>query len=78
MANLIGQTIDQVTHPDDAHVFFSAHGVPVSYVEEAGDPYQKEIEDCAALIMGNLNRSISYSLAYQSRVGPVGVVATLC
>lgn len=71
MANLIGKTIDQLENPHQAHVFFSAHGVPVSYVEEAGDPYQREIEDCAALIMRRLNRPNAYTLAYQSRVGPV-------
>ena len=71
MAQLIRQTLDQVNHPDDAHVFFSAHGVPISYVEEAGDPYQREIEDCTALIMGQLNCPNPYTLAYQSRVGPV-------
>ena len=71
IANLIGQTIDQLEDPQQAHVFFSAHGVPVSYVEEAGDPYQREIEDCAALIMKQLNRDHPYTLAYQSRVGPV-------
>ena len=71
MANLIGKTIDQLDQPHQAHVFFSAHGVPVSYVEEAGDPYQHEIEDCAALIMKQLNRPNDYTLAYQSRVGPV-------
>ena len=26
--------------PDDVELFFSAHGVPLSYVEEAGDPYK--------------------------------------
>jgi ferrochelatase len=71
MAHLIDRTLDQVPQPDQAHVFFSAHGVPVSYVEEAGDPYQQEIEDCVALIMNKLNRPNAYSLAYQSRVGPV-------
>ncbi len=71
MAQLIAQEIDQLPHPEQAHVFFSAHGVPVSYVEEAGDPYQREIQDCAALIMRTLNRPNPYTLAYQSRVGPV-------
>jgi ferrochelatase len=71
MANLIAKTLDQVKNPQTAHVFFSAHGVPVSYIEEAGDPYRKEIETCAALIMKTLNRSNPYKLAYQSRVGPV-------
>ena len=71
MADLIAQQLDQSGDPEHVHIFFSAHGVPVSYVEEAGDPYQREIEDCTALIMKTLNRSNDYTLAYQSRVGPV-------
>ena len=71
MADLIAQQLDQLEQPDQAHIFFSAHGVPVSYVEEAGDPYQTEIENCTALIMKTLNRPNPHTLAYQSRVGPV-------
>ena len=71
MAELIAQELDQCPNPDEAHIFFSAHGVPKSYVEEAGDPYEQEIEECTALIMQTLNRPNLYTLAYQSRVGPV-------
>lgn len=71
MAQLIAQQLDQLDAPDQAHIFFSAHGVPLSYVEEAGDPYQREIEECVELIMRTLNRPNAYTLAYQSRVGPV-------
>ncbi|MEW6493218.1 MAG: ferrochelatase [Cyanobacteriota bacterium] len=71
MAQLIANELDQFSHPDSVHIFFSAHGVPSSYVTEAGDPYQQEIEDCTALIMKTLNRSNPHTLAYQSRVGPV-------
>jgi protoporphyrin/coproporphyrin ferrochelatase len=71
MAQLIAQELDQFPNPDQVHVFFSAHGVPKSYVEEAGDPYQQEIEECTALIMQTLNRANPHTLAYQSRVGPV-------
>ncbi|MBD2517713.1 ferrochelatase [Nostoc sp. FACHB-973] len=71
MAELIAQELEQFPNPDDVHIFFSAHGVPKSYVEEAGDPYQQEIEECTALIMQTLNRPNSHTLAYQSRVGPV-------
>ncbi|MCX7592197.1 MAG: ferrochelatase [Fischerella sp.] len=71
MAELIAQELDQLPNADDAHIFFSAHGVPKSYVEEAGDPYQQEIEECTYLIMQTLNRPNAYTLAYQSRVGPV-------
>jgi ferrochelatase len=70
-AQLIAQELQQFANPDSVHIFFSAHGVPRSYVEEAGDPYQQEIEDCTSLIMQTLNRPNSYTLAYQSRVGPV-------
>ncbi|HIK56954.1 MAG TPA: ferrochelatase [Synechococcales cyanobacterium M55_K2018_004] len=71
MADLIAQQLDQFPNPDEVHLFFSAHGVPVSYVEEAGDPYQKEIEECTRLILKTLNRPNAHTLAYQSRVGPV-------
>ncbi|MEM8677057.1 MAG: ferrochelatase [Cyanobacteria bacterium P01_G01_bin.67] len=71
MADLIGKELDKFPHPEQAHVFFSAHGVPVSYVEEAGDPYQEQIEECTRLIMQTLGRSNEYTLAYQSKVGPV-------
>ena len=75
MAELIAEEIRNSDAPDQAHVFFSAHGVPKSYVEEAGDPYQKEIEACTALIMKELANVVGHenphTLAYQSRVGPV-------
>lgn len=71
MAQLISQELDKFPNPDQVHIFFSAHGVPQSYVEEAGDPYQKEIEECTDLIMQTLNRPNPHTLAYQSRVGPV-------
>ncbi|WP_375515109.1 ferrochelatase [uncultured Nostoc sp.] len=71
MAELIAQELEQFPNPDEVHIFFSAHGVPKSYVEEAGDPYQQEIEECTALIMQTLNRPNVHTLAYQSRVGPV-------
>lgn len=71
MAQLTAQELDKFPHPDQVHIFFSAHGVPVSYVEEVGDPYQREIEACSELIIKTLNRPNPYTLAYQSRVGPV-------
>ena len=55
-------------------VFFSAHGVPVSYVETAGDPYKEEMERCVKLIVEELRAmgvENEHVLAYQSRVGPV-------
>jgi len=71
MVELIAQELDQFPHPEAVHLFFSAHGVPSSYVTEAGDPYQQEIEACTDLIVRTLNRPNAHTLAYQSRVGPV-------
>lgn len=71
MASLIRKELEQCPNPQNAHIFFSAHGVPKSYVDEAGDPYQQEIEACTRAIMNELNCSNEHTLAYQSRVGPV-------
>ena len=78
MADLIKAELNrpdgQFDSPDEPIVFFSAHGVPVSYVETAGDPYKEEMEECVALIMARLKEmgvANEHVLAYQSRVGPV-------
>ena len=71
MTDLIKQELEQFEQPENVHIFFSAHGVPKSYVTEAGDPYQAEIEKCTQLIMKSLNTSNPHTLAYQSKVGPV-------
>jgi ferrochelatase len=71
MSQLIKRELNSFEKPDQVHIFFSAHGVPQSYVEEAGDPYQQEIENCTKLIMQCLALPNQHSLAYQSKVGPV-------
>ncbi len=70
MADLLRNELDEFDNPDDVTIFFSAHGVPKSYVEELGDPYQKEIEASTKLILETLERPNPSILAYQSRVGP--------
>ena len=45
-------------------------------VMQDGDPYRDEMEQCVGMIMDELTKrgwKNHYSLAYQSRVGPVGV-----
>jgi ferrochelatase len=75
MGGLIARQIRAAGDPAGAHVFFSAHGVPKSYVEDAGDPYQLEIVACSRLILQQLQQQLGhpnpFTLAYQSRVGPV-------
>ncbi|KAL2926232.1 Ferrochelatase-2 chloroplastic [Bienertia sinuspersici] len=74
MGDLIEKELKKFNLPKEVVIFFSAHGVPLAYVEEAGDPYKAEMEECVDLIMDELEkRKIynSFTLAYQSRVGPV-------
>ncbi|KAH7352299.1 hypothetical protein KP509_19G039000 [Ceratopteris richardii] len=74
MATLIQSELQTFERPREVMIFFSAHGVPRAYVEEAGDPYKDEMEHCVRLIMTELRlRGIpnDHTLAYQSRVGPV-------
>jgi len=51
----------------DFHLFFSAHGLPVKYVEE-GDPYQKECENSFVAIAERFS-SFPALLGYQSQFG---------
>ncbi|KAG8383927.1 hypothetical protein BUALT_Bualt04G0064900 [Buddleja alternifolia] len=74
MADLIEKELGKFDCPKEVMIFFSAHGVPLAYVEEAGDPYKAEMEECVDLIMEELEKrriNNGYTLAYQSRVGPV-------
>ncbi len=61
--------------PDDAHLLFSAHGVPVRYVRRLGDPYARQIQETIGLLLPRvetvLGRELDASLAWQSRVGPI-------
>lgn len=73
MADLIGAELEKFAEPGSTEIFFSAHGVPQSYVDD-GDPYKEEMEHCVRLIMDELKQrgvTNSHTLAYQSRVGPV-------
>jgi ferrochelatase len=82
MADLIQAELDSFTPEEIAsagdvkcprHVLFSAHGVPRSYIE-AGDPYQRQIEECVAKISAALpgeEDGVKIHLSYQSRVGPI-------
>ncbi|GAB6071730.1 ferrochelatase [Venenivibrio stagnispumantis] len=53
----------------DYYFLFSAHSLPVKIIQE-GDPYQKQVEETVRLIMEHFPEN-KYSLAYQSKVGPV-------
>ena len=50
--------------PDDAHVIFSAHSLPVRIIE-MGDPYDDELKTNARLVAERLG-SIDWMFSYQS------------
>ncbi|MCH8012112.1 MAG: ferrochelatase [Candidatus Marinimicrobia bacterium] len=52
------------------HILFSAHSLPVKRIL-AGDPYEKEVTDNMELIMDRIGRDYTYSLCYQSKIGPI-------
>lgn len=71
-AELIHQyATDQDLSPEDTHLLFSAHSLPVSFIR-GGDPYQKHIIRTIELVKQRLGwPEESVSLGYQSRLGPV-------
>ncbi|PKL51483.1 MAG: ferrochelatase [Nitrospira bacterium HGW-Nitrospira-1] len=54
--------------PPEVHVLFSAHSLPVKFIEE-GDPYVDQIKGTINEIVKKLD--IRWSLSYQSKSGPV-------
>lgn len=52
------------------HILFSAHSIPMRLVRQ-GDRYGIEVAAAASGIMAHLPAGTSWSLAYQSKVGPV-------
>ncbi len=53
----------------DCHVLYSAHSVPMSYIEK-GDPYPEHIKN-HIYIINKMTGIKSFETAYQSKVGPV-------
>lgn len=54
--------------------------MPLAYVEEAGDPYKAEMEECVDLIMEELDKrniTNAYTLAYQVLFHLLFVLSTL-
>ena len=55
--------------PDEVHLLFSAHGLPMKLVER-GDPYPRQIESTVKLVRQTGGWKNPFVLCYQSRVGP--------
>jgi protoporphyrin/coproporphyrin ferrochelatase len=59
----------QLPRPDDVHLVFSAHGLPMALVEK-GDPYPQHIEATVKLACELGAWPNPVALCFQSRVGP--------
>jgi protoporphyrin/coproporphyrin ferrochelatase len=70
VARRIEEQLPRFPDPSRVHLLFTAHSIPVSYVER-GDPYDRQTKETVALVLARLGRSLEHSLAYQSKVGPV-------
>jgi ferrochelatase len=65
----INSVLADLKQPDDIHLVFSAHGLPVALVEK-GDPYPKQIEETVQMVRDLGAWPNPHVLCYQSRVGP--------
>jgi ferrochelatase len=70
----IGSILRQFPDSSRIHLVFSAHGLPMSLVEQ-GDPYPKQIEETVRLVCEAGAQQYkgwprTHLLCYQSRVGP--------
>ena len=57
--------------PEAVHLLFSAHSIPRKLVTREGDPYQSEMESSARAIQERAGGRSPWTLAYQSKLGPV-------
>ncbi|HKW45669.1 MAG TPA: ferrochelatase [Candidatus Eremiobacteraceae bacterium] len=53
----------------DVHLIFSAHGLPLKYIQR-GDPYLDQIKRSMAAVVGKLKHPGPVHLSFQSRLGP--------
>ena len=65
----INGLLRQLPKPDQVHLVFSAHGLPMSLVQK-GDPYPQHIEATVRLICEMGAWPNPHTLCFQSRVGP--------
>lgn len=69
----IAQVVNSLPNPKDAHILYSAQGLPRKYVDDLGDPYADQIQRTVKLVNAELEAlglQNSFSLGYQGQFGP--------
>jgi ferrochelatase len=69
VAGTIAQGLTDFPPGEDVTLLFSAHSLPVSFIE-SGDPYLSQVEETVRLVMESFP-GIRHDLAFQSKAGPV-------
>jgi protoporphyrin/coproporphyrin ferrochelatase len=64
----IATSLTHFDRPQDVHLVFSAHGLPMSLIER-GDPYQRHVQETMQAVLARGGWPNPHVLAYQSRVG---------
>ena len=64
----IESTLSRFPAPQDVHLIFSAHGVPLTVIQN-GDPYQRQVEETSRLVIEQGHWNLPYTVCYQSQVG---------
>jgi len=58
-------------NPSGIHLVFSAHSIPEKLVTKEGDPYKNQMEETVLAVLKSLNWKGKWTLAWQSKLGPV-------
>jgi len=68
VAERIATSLTHFDKPGEAHLVFSAHGLPLSLIER-GDPYQRHVQETVGAVLACGGWPNEHTLCYQSRVG---------
>lgn len=66
----INLALKKFSQQETVELVFSAHGVPVSYIEK-GDPYKLQIEETVHCLLQRGGWKNPHRLCFQSKVGPM-------
>ena len=68
----INKSLTRFSNTSSANIdlVFSAHGIPISYIQK-GDPYQLHIEETVRQVMERGKWKSSHILCFQSKIGPM-------
>jgi protoporphyrin/coproporphyrin ferrochelatase len=68
LAERIATALTHFERPEQVHLVFSAHGLPMSLIER-GDPYQRHVQETVQAVLACGGWPNAHTLCYQSRVG---------